>query len=99
MRMCVSCSVLRHIQALYRLKGTALEKFEMEKKNWRIYLTLPGHFLNIHLGHGATDHSFEIMLSDPEGRKTTSPRSNTEVYILCFTKMKNLRRAVNPSPE
>lgn len=45
----------------------------MEKRNWRIYLTLPGHFLNIHLGHGAADHSFKIMLSDPEGQTTPPP--------------------------
>lgn len=51
-------------------EGPPLEKFEMEKRNWRIYLTLPGHFLNIHLGHGAADHSFKIMLSDPEGQTT-----------------------------
>ncbi len=94
--MGVSCSVAGHIQALYRLRGTPLEKFEMDRKNWRIYLTLSGHFLNIHLGHGATDHSFEITSSDPEGQKTTSPRSNSGVYILCFTKMKNVPRAVNP---
>lgn len=53
-------------------------------------------FLNIHLG--ATDHSFEIALSHPEWQKTTSRRSNSQVYIPCFTKTKTLRRAVNPRP-
>ena len=80
-------------------RGRLLEKFEMETKCMWIHLTLPGHFLNIHLGHGATDHSSEIMLSDPEGQNTTSsPRSSSRVYSLCFTKMKNLRGAVNPAP-
>lgn len=73
--------------------------WEVWNENWRIYLTLPGHFLNIHLGHGATDHSFEIMAWYPEGHKTTFPRSSSEVYILCLTKMKNLQRAVNPRPQ
>lgn len=75
--------------------------FEMGKRNWRIYLTLPGHFLNIHLGHGATGHSFEIMSSEPEGQTTTSCKVKqwSILYILRFTEMRNLRRVVNPRPE
>lgn len=77
------------------------EVWNGKRETGRIYLTSPGHFLNIHLGHGATDHSFEIMLSDPEGQ-TTTPHPKVKqwsvLYILCFTKMKNLRRAVNPRP-
>ncbi len=86
MRMCASCSFVRHIKAARRLLGASLEKFEMEKKNWGIYLTLPGHFLNIHFGHGVTDHSFGIMLSDPEGRETTSPKVKRPSMYFLFHK-------------
>lgn len=32
-------------------------------------------------GHAAADHSFGIMLSDPEGQKTASPQGQTAEYI------------------
>lgn len=70
--------------SLYCCKGISVEKFEMEKKNWTIYLTLPGHFLNIYLGHGAADHSFK-MLSECDRKKTAFPRSNGK-YIFSVSR-------------
>lgn len=66
---------------LYCCKGISWEKFEMEKKNWTIYLTLPDHFLNVYLRMKPLTTALK-MLSEPDGKKTASQGQTASIYSL-----------------
>lgn len=74
---------------------------------WKKNMNLPtlGHRFTIYLRHGAADHSFEMLLLDPEGRKTTyllhlPPQGQTTKYIFSLAqRWKPPQRALNPRPK
>lgn len=97
MRMCVCCSLVRHVHAFTVAKGFLGRSLKWKRKTGQFISLCQIIFSTFTCAWSHWPQPWKCC-RNLMGRKQL-PKVKPQVYILCFTKMKNLRRAVNPRPQ
>lgn len=95
--MCVCCSLVSHVHAFTVAKGFLGRSLKWKRKTGQFISLCQIIFSMFTCAWSHWPQPWKCC-RNLMGRKQL-PKVKPQVYILCFTKMKNLRRAVNPRPQ